>query len=296
MPDNEIGSAVARLLLGNHLKQLRERKGIHSEDAAAEVGVARATLWRMESGDNRCRYKPGDVELLARFYEADKDVIDNLIQLSRNTRKRSWAAAYRDILSNNVETHIDLEAYAARIRCYASSLVPDLLQDADYARALFGSSRWLTALGVRQHTQIRLHRQDILDRVPQAASFEFLIDEAALCRMILRPEGMTAQLTTISGRAAQPAVSVRVVPYRTGMHRGLETGPFDILEFPKDPQFGGLPTTATHLDLSGHQVTVDKPTDIDQYEEWWHDIAAHALDEKASRQLITDLARHPAED
>jgi transcriptional regulator with XRE-family HTH domain len=61
--------STPRLLIGQRLRQLRKNKGIQTELAAVEPGVARATLWRFEKGDNRCRYKTGDVERLGRLYQ-----------------------------------------------------------------------------------------------------------------------------------------------------------------------------------------------------------------------------------
>ncbi len=73
--------SVSRLLIGQQLRQLRKRKGIHTEIAAAEVGVARATLWRIEKGDNRCRYKVGDMEMLGRLYGANRDASQHNVRV-----------------------------------------------------------------------------------------------------------------------------------------------------------------------------------------------------------------------
>jgi transcriptional regulator with XRE-family HTH domain len=137
------------MLLGQHLRRLREDKSIHSEDAAVEVGVARATLWRMEKGDARCRYKPGDVERLARLSGADTDLIETLLRLAKATRRRGWLMSYRDLLPDTMATAIELEGYAVRVRCYADALVPDLLQIEDYATAQLKSSR-MSAIDVRR--------------------------------------------------------------------------------------------------------------------------------------------------
>lgn len=173
MTIHEIGSTVARLLLGGRLRKLREAKGIHAEDAAGEVRVARATLWRMEKGDTRCRYKPGDVELLARFYGANEQTSEALVQLAKSIREHSWVAAYRDLLTPVQEMYLDLEAYAARIRCYVTALVPELLQTEDYAKALIRSSPLLRTYDADKHVRIRMRRQEILTRKPQPARWSF---------------------------------------------------------------------------------------------------------------------------
>jgi transcriptional regulator with XRE-family HTH domain len=281
------GNTVSRLLLGQHLRQLREQKGIHSEDAAGEVGVARATLWRMEKGDNRCRYKPGDVEMLGRLYGADKGTVTNLVDLAKATRARSWIAAYRDILPAALETYIDLESFATRMRVYSTALVPDLLQDEDYAKVLIRASRHLSNIDVRKHTQIRMNRQRVLTEDPTRTTFEFIIDEAVLSRGIGEPAITVQQLRQLVAASQLPNVTFRVVPYRAGMYAGLETGSFTLLEFPTDPQFGSLPTTV-HVNRLGEHQLLDKARDVEQYEERWNDIRAHTLDDRTSRHLVLE--------
>lgn len=291
MPDDTGGNTVSRLLLGQHLRQLREERGIHAEDAAIEVGVARATLWRMEKGDARCRYKPGDVEMLGRLYGADDKTTELLAELAKGTRARSWTAAYRDLVSESFETFVDLEGYACRIRCYVSTLVPDLLQVEDYTRAVLAASRNLSSIDVRKHTRIRLRRQLVMNRQPRTTQFDFILDEAVLRRPIGEPGVMARQLQKIAERAGLPNVSVRAVPLRAGMHPGLEAGPFAILEFPPDRQFGSLPSVV-HLHRNGEHTLLEKLRDVEAYEQRWEDILALALDEPASLELIT---RHGSE-
>jgi hypothetical protein len=195
----------------------------------------------MEKGDSRCRYKPGDVELLARFYGADERTSEALVQLAKRTRQRSWPASYRELLTPVQEMYLDLEGYATRIRCYVTALVPELLQTEDYAKALIRSSPLLRTYDADKHVRIRMRRQEILTRSPQPARVEFLIDETALRRVIGVPRVTAAQLRALVDRAALPNVSVRVIPHRAGMYPTLEIGAFTILDFPTDNVFGGCP-------------------------------------------------------
>jgi hypothetical protein len=191
--------------------------------------------------------------------------------LIKTTRARSWVAAYRDVLPDTVATCIDLESYACRVRHYAAGMMPDLLQHEGY-------------------TQIRIHRQAILTRQPVTATFEFILDEAVLRRAIGEPSTMTEQLRRLGQLADLPNVTIRVVPYRAGMHPGLETNSFEIMEFPTDSRYGGLPTTV-YVGRLGEHVLLDKPEETGPYEASWDDICAPALDEMTSRTFIGDLVR-----
>jgi transcriptional regulator with XRE-family HTH domain len=316
VPDNHTpGKAATRALLGYLLRHLRERKGVSSEDAALEAGVARATLWRMEKGDNRCRYKPGDVELLGRLYGADRTMLELLTHLAKKTRVAGWLDEFRDVLTDAGETYLDLEAYAVKVRCYANAVVPDLLQVTDYATALATSSRSMGPSQARRLIQLWTCRQQLLTRDPQPAEFEFLIDESALHRGIGQPSVMHALLRSLSDRAELPNVSMRVVPYRAGLYPGLGIGAFTLLDFPThepfgadqvpageptfedkpfggDKAFGGLPARVYR---PGESTLLDDRANTNTYDDHWNDIRAHALDPYATLRLITDTADHSAD-
>lgn len=72
MSEYTIAGYVPRGLLSRWLRQLRTLRGMHVDAAAAQIGVVRATLWRMEKGDNRCRYRAANVARLGRLYGADR--------------------------------------------------------------------------------------------------------------------------------------------------------------------------------------------------------------------------------
>jgi transcriptional regulator with XRE-family HTH domain len=281
---------VSRLLLGRQLRQLRERKGIRTEVAAAEAGVARATLWRMEKGGNRCRYKPGDLTVLGRLYGADRKTLDLLGRLSEGTRVRSWIGAYRDVVSDRLETYLGMEGYASRVRSYPGALVPELLQTEDYAKVLLSGGRDLSITQIRKHVQVRMNRQSVMVRRLTGVAYEFVLDEAVLHRTIGGPAVMAGQLRRILDLGARPNVSVRVVPYGAGSHRGLRSGAFGVLSFPVDRGFGGLPTTVC-LDGVDEGPFLDKARDVETYEEDWRDVDSRALGEGASGALVEEILR-----
>jgi transcriptional regulator with XRE-family HTH domain len=291
MPEDTAGSYVPRLLLGQRLKELREQSGVGAQDAADEVGIARATLWRMEKGDRKTRYKPGDVEMLARIYGADHDTIDLLSGLAKSTKGKSWFSAFRDVLPANFEMYIDLETYANRIRWYDGELVPGLMHTEDYARVVIGSRRRLTNSEVRKRAQVRMTRQKLLTRrQPRAARFEFVVDEAVLVRPLGGATVMAEQLAHLLKLGELPNVAIRVVPFSAGMHLGLETGRFEVLDFPKNPRIGSPPTTV-FVEQSAGDLFLDGPKEIELYEETFNDLLDRALGEAASRDLIDEAAR-----
>lgn len=291
MPDDTAGSYVPRLLLSQRLKELREESCISAADAASEVRIARGTLWRMEKGDPKARYKPGDVEMLGRLYGADRTTIDVLLGLARSTKVESWFSAFRDVMPDNFQMYIDLETYANRIRWYEPELVPGLLQTEDYAMLSIGSRRSLSNAQVRRRAEVRLTRQSLLTRRrPHAARFEFVIGEGILLRLVGDAAVTGQQLRRINEMAHQPNISIKVVPFSAGMHLGADTGTFEILNFPQNPRIGSPPTTV-FIDQPPGNLFLDGPKEVELYEETFDDVLEHALDEAASRELIDQAAR-----
>jgi transcriptional regulator with XRE-family HTH domain len=176
---------VARMMLGRRLQELRQEAGIHAEDAALHAGVARATLWRIEIGDLRCRYKPGDVEVLGRLYEAKAEMalLGSLVLATRNNR--TGLPGEEGQLPGEIQQRVDLESHACRIRCCAPYLVPDLLSDTGYLTAVLQALPGRATADLAALVNVQPHRQRFLTASgPQPTSYEFVIDEAVLHRPV----------------------------------------------------------------------------------------------------------------
>ncbi|MFG2047862.1 DUF5753 domain-containing protein [Micromonospora sp. NPDC048935] len=118
----------------------------------------------------------------------------------------------------------DHEREATALRWYESSVLPGLLQTADYARAVLGSSP--DAAGdVAGFVETRLQRQAAVFDRPHPPLTVFVIDEAALRRG--DPDVMADQLDHMVTLAARPTVMIHVLPLRAGFHPG-QAGPFII--------------------------------------------------------------------
>ncbi|GIL28788.1 helix-turn-helix domain-containing protein [Actinocatenispora comari] len=291
MADEPGGSYVPRLLLGQQLKLLREQSCLDVAEALAESGLSRSTLWRLENGNPRARYKPGDVEVLARTYGADPETVDVLVGLAKATKLTSWFSAYRDAMPANFEMYIELETYATRIRWYDGELVPGLLQTEDYAAVVIGSRRRLSNSEVKQRAKVRQHRQRLLARrTPPAARFDFVLDEALIRRPIGGRDVMAKQLHRLVDLSILPNVDIRIVPMDAGMHLGLETGRFEILDFSRNPRLAKAPTTV-YVDQPAGHLFMDSSKEVEPYAETFTDLADRCLDGDASRDVIDDAAR-----
>jgi hypothetical protein len=179
-----------------------------------------------------------------------------------------------------------MEQAAGRLRSFAPSVVPGLLQCREYAERVF--RKWIGAddAAVANAVAVRLERQSLLARVrPPAPRLEVILNEDVLHRTIPDSLGMRRQLTHLVESATRPNVSVRVIPFAAGPHRASSSGPFTILEFPAVGTASPEPTTIYCENLTG-ALYLDKLAEVETYESIWADLDAAALSQAESDDLI----------
>lgn len=252
------GPTVLRMLLGAHLRRLREARGVSREDAGWEIRSSESKISRMELG--RVGFKERDVADLLTLYGVDDDEERNrLLALARDANTPGWWHRYGDVLPGWFQSYVGLEATAAVIRTYEVQFVPGLLQTRDYARAVV-----LLRHGrahpdeIERRVDLRIARQQLLRR-PNPPKLWAVVDEAVLRRPIGGREVMRAQLEALIEATALSNVQIQVVPFEVGGHAAAG-GAFTILRFPDND----LPDVI-YIEQLTSAVYVDKPDEVDQY-------------------------------
>jgi hypothetical protein len=124
------GPTVLRMLLGAHLRRLREAQGVSRETAGWEIRSSESKISRMELG--RVSFKERDVADLLTLYEvSDAEERAALLTLARDANTPGWWHREGDILPGWFQSYLGLESAAAVIRTYELQFVPGLLQTAD---------------------------------------------------------------------------------------------------------------------------------------------------------------------
>src|SRR5689334_20433143 len=100
-PAMESGSAggptVLRMLLGAHLRRLREAQGVSREDAGWEIRSSESKISRMELG--RVGFKERDIEDLLTLYGVDDpEERARLMTLAREGNNPGWWHRFGDVL------------------------------------------------------------------------------------------------------------------------------------------------------------------------------------------------------
>jgi len=280
---------VPRRQLGRHLRALRNQARLTTKLAAQALEWSEPKLWRIETGQTTLRSL--DVEAMCRVYGATAEVTQGLMVLARETRAAGWWHPHDEVIPDWLDLYLGLEEAASRLQRYDPELVPGLLQTAAYAReVIMADQPDAGAEEVTRRMQARLARQALLVRVTAPLSAEVLLGEAALCRPVGGPQVMAGQLNELADAALLPNVTIRVVPLRAGLHRGVLAGPFVILRFPVNGDGQESEPPVVYVPGFTGALYLEKPAEIQRYHEVYTGIVAAALDEPASRAMIRQAA------
>lgn len=236
-----VGSALIRRHIGRRMIALRTSAGLTQEQAAAALERARATLGRIEDGDERVRFREVDVRAMLDLYRAgpeDREMLLALTAETRNGRKKSWWHDYTETdLPAWFGLYVSLEDSAQTISQYEAELVPGLLQTRGYAEQISSMPGYSDVQEVRRRVDIRMERQSLLTRT-RAPHLTAILNEAVLRRPVGGPAVMAEQLDHLLAVAERASVSIRILPWSAGVHGGMGASTFTLLDFPADPHTG----------------------------------------------------------
>ncbi|GIJ20152.1 helix-turn-helix domain-containing protein [Micromonospora lutea] len=283
------GSTVPRRQLGRYLRELRENAHITVVAAAKELEWSTPRIWRYETG--QVPVHPNDVEAMCRVYGATSETIQTMRSLARETKAHGWWHSYGEAIEDWFKLYVGLEAAATRIRKYEADLIPGLLQTVEYMTEVIATDHpQMSGAEQQAKVDVRLRRQRLLARVvPRAPYYDVILNEAVLRRPLRDRSAMVRQLDALVVASRQHNIKVRVLPLAAGLFRSAFTGTFTMLDFPTDVR-EPEPTTI-YMDGPCGAVYLDKPHEIQTYEEVWRSLHERALDVDESRELITAIAK-----
>ena len=127
MPDSSDGPIVLRILLGTHLRRLREARGITARQAATAIRASESKISRIELGRNAIREI--DVLDLLTLYGVDPGEREQLLTLAEQANRPGWWHRYHDILPEWFQAYVGMEEAARLIRVYEPQKTPQLLDE-----------------------------------------------------------------------------------------------------------------------------------------------------------------------
>lgn len=276
------GSVVRRMLLGSHLRRLRESQGITREKAGYSIRSSESKISRMELG--RVSFKTRDVEdLLTLYGVTDEAERTSLLSLAKEANVAGWWHSYSDVLPSWFPTYVGLEAAAHLIRSYEVQFVHGLLQTEAYAHAVVSRGmKGASEAEIDKRVALRMERQKYLV-AESAPEFHCVLDEAALRRPYGDREVMRGQLQHLIEISEHPNVRIQVMPFSFGGHAG-ESGAFTVLSFPESDL-----TDVVYLEQLSSALYLDKREDIAQYERTIKQLQGDSPSTAESRDLLRGL-------
>jgi uncharacterized protein DUF5753/helix-turn-helix protein len=256
--NHNTGPTALRILLGAHLRRMREASGISREDAGWEIRSSESKISRMELG--RVGFKERDVSDLLDLYGLDdREERERLLALAKDANNPGWWHRYGDVLPSWFQSYLGLEAAAERIRCYETQFVPGLLQTVEYARAVVTiGQNTLKQEEIDRRVELRMDRQRILTRIRPVRLWAVL-DEAVLRRPVGGPDVMRDQLETLIEFSERNNVTLQIIPFKTGGHAATG-GAFSLLRFPEQDM-----ADVVYIEHMTSALYLDKRDDLDSY-------------------------------
>ncbi|MGI8446939.1 MAG: helix-turn-helix domain-containing protein [Streptosporangiaceae bacterium] len=224
-----LSTVVERRRLRADLRRARQDAGLTQDQVAAEMDWSLSKIIRIETGS--VSISTNDLRALLRLYGISNSVrVQELVDLAKTARQSSWWSRYRGSVPPVFFQYLEYEAAASVIRHYESYLVPGLLQTRDYGETVIAEYKGnFTSKTIQTRLEIRMTRQDLLAQAKPPRLY-FVLDEAVIRHVMGDERVRDEQIQKLIDMARKPAVTIEVVPFSAGLHRGLGEN-FTMLEF-----------------------------------------------------------------
>jgi hypothetical protein len=257
--------------------------GYALDDAAKVLECDRSKISRIETGQRGIR--PKELRELLTEYGVPESEQAALTALTRRGGQRGWWDHYADVLPEAFTDYVIMESTAAEIMAYEAQLVPDLLQTADYARAIASAQPGHdTPSRVDRVAAVKAARQGVV--LGGSGRLSVVMGEAALRQEVGGPDVMAAQLARLAELASDfPNVMIQVLPFSAGAHAAAGSASLAILRFPEAPSLG-----VVYLEALSGGVYLESQIDVANYIRAFALLRASALTAAETARLLRELA------
>jgi transcriptional regulator with XRE-family HTH domain len=291
LPPSRISGASsvheARSALGKRLRELRQHADLSGRQLAESLSWPASKISKLENG----RQTPSDDDIRSwtRATSSEGETDGLLASLhTLEVQYAEWRRILRTGLRPRQNELIEWDQKTRLFRAFETTVIPGLLQTAEYARARFaeGIRRLKLPNDIDEAVQGRLQRQEILYRLDKR--FHFVLTEAALRFRLCAPEIMLGQLDRLVSFSQLPNVRLGIIGFETQ----YVTSPWHGFSL-YDNDRVLVETYSAALDLR-------QPQEIEVYLQAFGELAAVASYGRAARAIITrvvdDLAPESPED
>lgn len=271
-----------RVRLGSELRHLRKLAGLSGRAIARRIEASQAHVSRVENGQAVPTLP--QVNVWADATGATADARAALVVLTEAALHEvdPWRTRFDAGLPAMQQDVRAMEAAAGAITYFQPSLVPGLLQTAEYARRVFEIT---DVKGWGDHAAAvtaRLERQQALHQ--PGKRFEFLLTEAALRLRIGPPHIMRGQADRITSLMSD-TVEIGIIPLDADASVIPWVG-FNLYEDLSEGQ-----TAFVTVELPHAYLTASDPGDVEIYQQQLTAIRDAALYGHDARQLLDGIGR-----
>ncbi|GAA1656912.1 helix-turn-helix transcriptional regulator [Fodinicola feengrottensis] len=277
----------ARNALGKRLRELRQAAGVNGRQLAESLSWPPSKISKLENG----RQTPTDDDISAWTRATNAEVEAEALLASLHTlevQHAEWQRILRTGLKPRQQEHIEWDQKTRLFQVFEATVLPGLLQTAEYARARFaeGIRRLKLPNDINEAVAARVRRQEILYRTDKR--FHFVLTEAALRFRLCPTDVMLGQLDRLISFSQLPNVRLGIVGFETQ----YATSPWHGFWI-YDNERVLVETFSAALDLR-------QPQEIELYGNAFEQLAAVASYGRSARTLINrvidDLAPETSED
>lgn len=265
-----------RLAFGDTLRQLRKAAGLSGRQVADQAGWVPSKVSRMENAKQAITDE--DVVTYCRITNTPESVVNELRQELREMRlqEASWDRQLRTGHRALQEYSQELEGSASCIRLFEVSLVPGLVQTAEYARHVLIHAAELrqTPRDTDDAVRARMSRQQVI--YDSSKEIEVLCSEAGLRHPIAPPSVMAAQLDRLLALADMSTMRLAILPIDTPL-QAVPLHGFVILD------------NLVLVETINTEMSITEPPDLALYNRWFDTLWGRAVDGEQARGLLRRL-------
>ncbi|MGH3918106.1 MAG: helix-turn-helix domain-containing protein [Pseudonocardiaceae bacterium] len=277
----------ARNALGKRLRELRQQADFSGRQLAESLSWPPSKVSKLENG----RQTPSDDDIRAWTRATNSEGETDALLASLHTlevQHAEWQRILRTGLKPRQQELIVWDQKTRLFRAFEATVIPGLLQTAEYARARFaeGIRRLKLPNDINEAVQGRMMRQEILYRADKR--FHFVLTEAALRFRLCAPEVMLGQLDRLVSFSQLPNVRLGIISFETK----YATSPWH--------GFWLYDTERVLVETFSAALDLRQPQEIELYSNAFEQLAAIASYGRSARAIINraidDLAPNEPED
>ncbi|MGH8933817.1 MAG: helix-turn-helix domain-containing protein [Egibacteraceae bacterium] len=277
----------ARRALGLRLRELRKRARLTGKQLAESLNWPASKISKLENG----RQTPTDEDIRSWTSATRAEAEADALLASLHTLEIQHAE-WRRLLRTGLRPHqgklAEIDERTRLFRAFEATVIPGLLQTAEYARDRFAQVATLFKVpdDIDDAVRVRVQRQEMLYR--QDKRFHFVLTEAALRFRLSSPEVMLAQLDRLVSLSAMRNVRLGVI----GFEAQYVVAPWH--------GFWLLDNDRVSIETFSAELNLTQPQEIELYRGIFDQLAAVASYAHAARAIITraidDLAAEVTDD